>query len=79
MSQTLDQKRRELIERVSELPEKTQNAILWLISNYDLAMQICKAQKLTEQERCQVEEIAKRKDDPLLLLLSIMERTVNKD
>ena len=47
--------------------------------NYEYALNMCKAKKLSPEERSQLENIVQKRNDPLLRLLMIMERIVNEN
>lgn len=45
MNESLDEKRTKLLEKISQMPPKTQHALAWLIQNYDEALRMCQAKK----------------------------------
>lgn len=71
-------RRKELLEAMRELPERDQSAIGWLAENYDYAVRICKAGALTEQQRKSMMDQAIEKDEPLMIALLCMERRLNR-
>ena len=66
-----------LLRAIESLPEHEQQAVLWLIANYDLAVSLCKEKPLTEQERKQCMDNALQKDDMYFLVLLLLERIIN--
>ena len=66
-----------LREVMNKLPEKQQEAMNWLIANYDTTAAICKAKTLTEDESCKVINHAMQKNDDYLLALALLERIIN--
>ena len=62
---------------IESLPPKEQEAVQWLIANYDIAISICKEKPLTASQRKQFMKNAVQKDDMHLLVLLLLERIVN--
>ncbi|MCI8331346.1 MAG: hypothetical protein HFE78_00755 [Clostridiales bacterium] len=59
----------EMVEEIGKLPYKEQQAIGWLINNFDLVEEICKDSALTMQEIEQHKKIAAEKEDYVTLAL----------
>lgn len=66
-----------LLQAIEKLPKNKQQAVQWLIANYDTAISICKVKPLTASQRKQYMENAVQKDDMHLLALILLERIVN--
>ena len=66
-----------LREVMNKLSEKQQEAMNWLIANYDVSSAICKAKILTEAESRKVINRALQKNDDYLLALALLERILN--
>ena len=77
MCQNLTEKQQALIKAVESLPKDKQEAIKWLIANYDDAAAICKAKALTEDEHRQLMNRAKQDNNMYLLVLALFERVIN--
>lgn len=66
-----------IIKSIDELPETKQNAILWLIANYDTLVSICRAKPLSMAQREFYIENAIQRDDMYTLSLILLERMIN--
>lgn len=77
MNLSLSEKQQALIKAVESLPADKQEAVKWLIANYDEASSICKAKALTDDERSQLINLAERDNNMVLLVLALLERIVN--
>lgn len=72
-----ESQRKNLNERISALSEDVQDAFGCLIANYDTRIRIRRGKKLTEEESQQLISLSRRKNDPVLLLLALLKRSVN--
>ena len=77
MFPNLTEKQQALIKAVESLSEDKQEAIKWLIANYDSAAAICKAKSLTEDERIQLITQAEQEHNMYLLALVLFEQILN--
>ena len=67
------------LEKLSELPPKLQNAIIWLINNFEVAVKICEASCLTDTERDQLMKKAIESNDYILRILLILENILKQN
>ena len=77
MIQISPEQEKALREVMNKISEKQQEAMNWLIANYDVSSAICKAKILTEDESCKVIDHAMQKNDDYLLALALLERILN--
>ena len=77
MIQISPEQEKALREVMNKLSEKQQEAMNWLITNYDISSAICRAKILTEAESRKVIDRAVQKNDDYLLALALLERILN--
>ena len=77
MIQISPEQEKALREVMNKLSEKQQEAMNWLIMNYDISSAICRAKTLTEAESHKVIDRAVQKNDDYLLALALLERILN--
>lgn len=63
----------ELMKSLAELPESVQKAFAWLITHYEIALEICSAGELSEEPREEIKKSAMEKNEPILWLLTDLE------
>lgn len=66
-----------LLQCISKLSESERRAVLWLLENYELAIEICKAESLSDEKRDSLMKRGVEKDDVLFQVLSLFERMIN--
>ncbi len=71
-----DERTKEILELFGQLPRKVQEAVVWLIENFDDIEELLK-KPLSPERREQLMEKAKREDDAYLLVLCTVEREFN--
>ena len=76
---TLEEKRKALLDRIMTLPEEQRGAICWLIEHRIFAQKLCRVKPLTGQERERYMERAISDDDALMIVLLLLEKRVNVD
>ena len=77
MIQISPEQEKALRKVMNKLSEKQQEAMNWLITNYDISSAICRAKILTEAESRKVIDRAVQKNDDYLLVLALLERIIN--
>lgn len=60
---------RQMENEIKKLPEKAQNAIYWMMENFEIVMEMCKESDMTDEEIEKYRKIAKEKDDYIALVL----------
>ena len=78
MNSELCLKQNELLNQISAFSEDTQDALVWLINNYDSLSAICKVKPLTEEQRNDYIYRAQTTNDTCMLLLILLERSINR-
>lgn len=68
-----------LEKELKELPEKMQRAICWVIENFDFAAEMCREPNLTDEEIETYKEIAREKEDYIMLALLCMAEIYKKE
>ena len=76
---TLDGKRKKLLDRIGELPEDWQYAIGWLIEHRVYAAKLCRVKPLTQEERSMYMDCAIQSDNTMMMVLLLFEKRVNVD
>ncbi len=68
----IKQKIAELQKEVQKLPPKAQDAIYWVIENFDLVEEMCKDSHMTDEKLQTYKEYAREADDYLMLALACL-------
>lgn len=79
MKKDLDEELVRLEMKIKRLPVKAQQAIYWIVENFDFAVRICKDSDMTDEEVEKYRKIAREKEDHIVLtLLCVVEMCKNE-
>ncbi|MBQ2991316.1 MAG: hypothetical protein IJD60_08525 [Clostridia bacterium] len=78
MRKRIDEKRELLRRKIEELSEEHRRAVIWAIEHYHEIERMCRSEPMTQEQRKMLLEQAERNNDPYLLVLIMMEKTINE-